>query len=216
MADDQLGVLVEQLDGAWEMLDARLSERRPWQSDQEIWGEGARSDGGPHATLTDEEYFWEPVPGCWSLRPRGQAASPKPVGKGEWLLDGAQETPEPAPFTTIAWRICHLCVSPLFRYDYTFGNHSLIMDDVVWPGTAQEAVEFLRETHFRWRDALAGLDPRDALTVGLSQFPGGLDPNVRFIDLLAWTNIEFTHHAAEIACLRDLFRAQHSGTSVMR
>jgi len=19
--------------------------------------------------LTDEEYFWEPVPGCWSIRP---------------------------------------------------------------------------------------------------------------------------------------------------
>jgi hypothetical protein len=28
-------------------------------------------------TLTDEEYLWEPVPGCWSIRPTG------PGGRGE-------------------------------------------------------------------------------------------------------------------------------------
>ena len=27
-------------------------------------------------TLTDEEYLWEPVPGCWSIRPTG------PGGRG--------------------------------------------------------------------------------------------------------------------------------------
>jgi hypothetical protein len=104
--------------------------------------------------------------------------------------------------------MCHICVSPLLRYDYTFGSHSLTPDDIEWPSTAQEAVAFLGETHRRWRSALSGLDPEEALQVGLSQFPGGLDPTVRFIDLLAWTNTEFTHHAAEIACLRDLYRAR--------
>jgi DinB superfamily len=29
--------------------------------------------------LTDEEYFWEPVPGCWSLRQDEH---------GRWRLDG--------------------------------------------------------------------------------------------------------------------------------
>jgi hypothetical protein len=29
-------------------------------------------------TLTDEEYLWEPVPGCWSIRPTG------PGGRGEF------------------------------------------------------------------------------------------------------------------------------------
>lgn len=208
MADDQLGVLLEQLDGVWEMLDARLCERRPWQGDEAIWGEGEVPGSKPQATLTDQEYFWEPVPGCWSLRRRGLAVSSEPLGKGEWLLDNAVQPPWPAPFTTIAWRMCHICVSPLFRYDYTFGSRSLTMDEVVWPGTAREAVEFLRATHSRWRNALATLDPADARKVGLSQFPGGLDPSVRFIDLLAWTNTEFTHHASEIACLRDLYRAE--------
>jgi hypothetical protein len=42
--------LAEQLDWHWQ------NQLRP------------RPDG-----LTDEEYFWEPVPGCWSLRERGTA-----------------------------------------------------------------------------------------------------------------------------------------------
>jgi hypothetical protein len=26
--------------------------------------------------LTDDEYFWEPAPGCWSVRPCGEAEGP--------------------------------------------------------------------------------------------------------------------------------------------
>jgi hypothetical protein len=198
MEDKPLAVLIEQLDAPWEMLDARLTGRKPWSDDKP----------NPDAYLTDDEYFWEPVAGCWSLRRRGEAASPRPLGKGVWLLDGAPQLPRPAPFTTIAWRMCHICVSPLFRYEYTFGSHSLTMDDIVWPSTAQEAVKFLRDTHMKWRNALETVSAEDAVKVGLSQNPMGRDPDERFIDLVAWTNIEFAHHAAEIACVRDLYGAQ--------
>ena len=34
-------------------------------------------------TLTDEEYLWEPVPGCWSIRPTG------PGGAPSWSKDAA-------------------------------------------------------------------------------------------------------------------------------
>ena len=52
--------------------------------------------------LTDEEYFWEPVAGCWSLRQDGH---------GRWHLDGGGgggPAPDPVPVTTIAWRLGHL------------------------------------------------------------------------------------------------------------
>ena len=52
--------LAEQLDWHWR------SHLRP------------RFDG-----LTDEEYFWEPVPGMWSVRPRGTSTTPVAVGGGE-------------------------------------------------------------------------------------------------------------------------------------
>ncbi|MGH3663611.1 MAG: DinB family protein, partial [Micromonosporaceae bacterium] len=30
--------------------------------------------------LTDDEYFWEPVAGCWSVRPRGTSTAPIAAG----------------------------------------------------------------------------------------------------------------------------------------
>ena len=43
--------------------------------------------------LTDEEFFWEPVPGCWTVHPDES---------GRWVVDYADPAPEPPPFTTIA------------------------------------------------------------------------------------------------------------------
>ena len=60
--------------------------------------------------LTDAEYFWEPVRGCWSIRPRGTSAAPMSGGSGEWTIDFASPDPVPAPVTTIAWRLAHIIV----------------------------------------------------------------------------------------------------------
>jgi hypothetical protein len=62
--------------------------------------------------MTDDEYLWEPVPNCLSIRLR--AAGPGPsttalAGAGEWGRDSARPSPlSPPPFTTIAWRLGHL------------------------------------------------------------------------------------------------------------
>ena len=181
--DDRLVILLAQLDSAWGLLEARL------------------------AGLTDEEYLWEPVAGCWSLRPRGQARSRHPEGRGQWLLDGESPPPHPPPFTTIAWRLCHIASGELLRYDWTFGRHHLETGDILWPPTAAEAVTFATGAHNRWRIALEGVSTAELDEVGRSQMPYGLDPEVRFADLLAWTNLELIHHGAEVACLRDLYRA---------
>jgi hypothetical protein len=47
--------------------------------------------------LTDDECLWEPVPGCWTVH-----RDPS----GAWVTDYAD--PDPAPFTTIGWRLVHL------------------------------------------------------------------------------------------------------------
>lgn len=54
------------------------------------------------AGLSDEEYFWEPVAGCWWLRQGDD---------GWWRLDGGRggvRRLSPFPWATIAWRIGHL------------------------------------------------------------------------------------------------------------
>lgn len=67
---DRLGILLGQFDQAREMAQVRLTG------------------------LSDEEYLWEPVPGCWSLRRRSEATTPRAFGPGEWVLDlGAADIP---------------------------------------------------------------------------------------------------------------------------
>ena len=59
--------------------------------------------------LTDDEYFWQPVPGCWTVSRRGTSSAPKSFGGGEftWDYGGPHEA---EPVTTIAWRLAHLTV----------------------------------------------------------------------------------------------------------
>ena len=168
--DDRLRILLDQLDQVWDMLEGRLTGRRMVDGDYE--GE----PGHRETTLTDEEYFWEPAPDCWSLRRRGEARGLNPSGAGEWQLDGGQSASNPPPFTTIAWRMCHICVSPLMRYDYTFGQHSLTKDRIIWPSTARDAFALLTESYQHWRNALEGITSEDLDQVGRSQNPYGSDP----------------------------------------
>ena len=63
--------------------------------------------------LTDDEYSWEPVPGSWSIRPRGTGAAPVQAGRGGFVIDFAFPPPDPPPVTTIAWRLGHAVVGVL-------------------------------------------------------------------------------------------------------
>src|ERR1700757_5031258 len=60
--------------------------------------------------LTDAEYFWEPVPGCWTISRRGESSAPISVGAGEFTMDYAMPPNDPEPVTTIAWRLAHMVV----------------------------------------------------------------------------------------------------------
>ena len=72
----------------------QLYEQLDWQ-----WREHMRPrwDG-----LTDDEYFWEPVPGMWNVRPRGTSKAETSFGAGDFTCDYAWPEPDPAPVTTIA------------------------------------------------------------------------------------------------------------------
>ncbi len=58
--------------------------------------------------LTDDEYFWQPVPGCWTISRRGEDSAPVSVGAGQFTMDHGKPATEPEPVTTIAWRLAHL------------------------------------------------------------------------------------------------------------
>ncbi len=181
-ATDRLGLLRDQYETSYSMLRERL--------------EG----------LTDAEYFWEPVAGCWSVRRRAEARLAQVTGKGEWVHEQARPTPTPAPFTTLAWRLCHLVAGQMMRCDYTFGSKSLQENDIEYPGSATDALAFLERSHQAWVAGLNTLTDADMDVVGLSTYPHGLDPQLPFGPLLWWTNREVVHHGGEIGLLRDLWQ----------
>ncbi|MGW8359061.1 DinB family protein [Streptomyces wedmorensis] len=170
-------------------------------------GNGTEVQVGP---MTDAEYLWEPGPGCWSVRRHADGPGPGAtvlVGAGEFGRDTTPPPhPEPAPFTTIAWRLSHLAELLALRADHTNGSHSLTRDDYRVSGDVATAVKAFSAAADAWRGALLSADDEALDTVGHCTYPHGSDPEELFLDVVWWVNQEILHHGAEIALLRDLYR----------
>jgi len=185
----RLGVLIDQLVDSKELSAGRL--------------EG----------LTGGEFLWEPVDGTWSVRPRDEAATPDAFGPGEWVLD-LDRSIDPfaaGPLTTIAWRIGHLTSGFAGRWEWTFGERRTDPKQMVdFTPSAARAVDTFWVTMDRWRVSVATVTEEQLDTVGFSQTPHTSDPDDPYASALAGANLELIHHMAEIALLRDLWRARFS------
>lgn len=168
------GSLITAFDYVWARLAARLSG------------------------LTDDEYFWEPVAGCWSLR-RGD--------QGRWQLDGGGgggPAPEPVPVTTIAWRLGHLGGMAVGGFaNWRFADGKLTTAQIDFPPDAAGVQAFLDEHYQNWRAGLAGLSPGEwTAALGPSWGPYAESNTV---DLALHVLDEVIHHGAEVGLLRDLY-----------
>ncbi|GGN59541.1 hypothetical protein GCM10010112_14680 [Actinoplanes lobatus] len=153
--------------------------------------------------ISDAEYLWEPVPDCWSVRPRGRSSTPMAAGTGDHLIDFALPEPVPAPVTTIAWRLGHLIVGVFgMRNASHFGGPPMDYGSFDYAGTAAEALRQLDEAYTRWTDGVRGLGgDGPARPCGPAEGPFGEYP---MATLVLHINREAIHHGAEIALLRDL------------
>jgi uncharacterized damage-inducible protein DinB len=145
------------------------------------------------AGLTDDEFFWEPVPDSWTVRPGGD---------GRWHADYAEPDPEPPPFTTIAWRLVHLAECKVMYHEYAFGPATLTWPEIDSAHTAADAISELERGHGLLVEALTGLTDAD-LDAGRMTNWGEEWPTWRIL----WTMIDHDlHHGGEIGALRDLYR----------
>ena len=156
--------------------------------------------------LSDEEYLWEPVAGCWTIRDGGNAT---------FYADGVRPPPEPAPFTTLAWRIAHLTDCYGADRNGRFLGAALA-PEVLDPGgarsgTAEPAVALLERAHTRWRSHVTAV-PADSMAERLGPIAGPYADGTKASFVLHMLD-EFIHHGAELAMLRDLYRASRTGTS---
>lgn len=158
------------------------------------------------AGLTDEEYFWQPVAGCWSVRR---------AGDGRWRIDGAGgdasagPPPDPAPVTTIAWRIGHIGLTFIGFGDRLFADGGITLGEVEFAPSAAAAHDFLTSTyHGYWRDKIATLGPEQWWRpIGPAFGPYAQSTTT---DLALHVLDELIHHAAEVSLLRDLYRQKDS------
>jgi len=167
--------------------------------------------------MTDDEYLWEPVAGAWSLRAAGDAQSPMAAGAGGTVADFAYPEPDPAPVTTIAWRMGHMSVGV---FGARAANHFMPGEPApeypttVWPLTAAGGLELLDRWYGRWIDGVRSLDaaglaaPCGPSEGGYAEYP--------MAALVLHISREAIHHGAEILVLRDLYRHTRSTEGSLR
>jgi hypothetical protein len=156
--------------------------------------------------LTDEEYHWEPVPGMWGVRARGTGTAPIQAGVGAMTIDFEIPEPDPAPVTTIAWRLAHVVVGVLgVRNAAHFGREPVGYESFDYAATADEALTQLDAEYATWLDGVTALG-EDGLArpVGPSEGDHAEDP---YLELVLHIHREVIHHLAEVCLLRDLYRA---------
>jgi DinB superfamily len=180
-APDWSALLADQIDWHW------TNQARP------------RLDG-----LTDPEYLWEPVPGSWNIRPRGEGVADE-VGAGDAVIDFAFPEPQPPPVTTIAWRLGHINVGILGQRNARYFNGPATeYDSYQYTMSAQAALDELDANYARWISGVRGLSP--AVLTGPCEEAGFEQSSMA--ELVLHIHRELIHHLAEIALLRDLYRSR--------
>lgn len=148
--------------------------------------------------LTDEEYAWSPVPGAWHLRPDGA---------GGVTLDWEMPVPDPAPFTTLAWRLYHLAVTYSMDRNAEWLNLSPVADlGFAQPVDATSALRLLDRSIEVWFGYLGAVTEK-TLKEPLGDKAGHFG-NSNGADYVLHQIDEHIHHGAEVALLRDLYRAK--------
>lgn len=141
--------------------------------------------------LTDDEYFWEPVPNCWTVHRDG-------------AIDFAYPEPKPTPFTTIAWRLAHVIVGVFAMRNHShFGGKPADYQSWSYATDAATALSQLDDVYATWLAGVRGLSEEDLYRpCGSAEGPYADYP---FMALVLHINREVIHHGAEIACIRDLY-----------
>ncbi len=141
--------------------------------------------------LTDDEYFWEPVPGCWTVT----------ADANGWTASNDPEA-DPAPVTTIAWRLWHLWDCFESYSERAFGTRDSGMPYDRFVGSPIEAVALVRRSVEHFLDGLDELGPKVTEPIGPAFGPFAERDH---IDLGLHTLRELQSHGAEIGLLRDLW-----------
>jgi hypothetical protein len=146
--------------------------------------------------LTDAEYWWAPFADCRTVRA---------VGDGTFRSDGPAPDGDPQTFTTLSWRLAHICdLLAEGRNADWLGRPAPVPLPAGEAGSAADALERLDAAYSRWRAVLVDATELEA-PIGAVAGPYE-DASRR--SLVLHILDELIHHCAEAALLRDLYLAQ--------
>lgn len=173
--------------------------------------------------LTDEEFFWEPFPGTWSIRRREDCRTATPFGQGEWVADydvhvaaATDWARTGEPLTNIAWLMWHFgsMAGRTAQLDFLGGTEtaesgwtSPYIADHPRFTSAAEAVEALQSG---WRDLRSAMQAATDEQLGQKiRFWGypGPGPEALGCHIVASMLNEISHHGTQVCVLRDLYRS---------
>lgn len=154
--------------------------------------------------LKDEEYLWEPVADVWTVRAGSDNFSP--------TIDPLMEA-DPAPFTTIAWRLHHITDFLTKRWVNHFGNPETHEMDPPVTLSADEAMKNLTFAYRRWKHSLMDM-PEERLAQPTGMAEGAFFADFPFAALVLHISREFIHHSSECCLIRDLYRQRNSLAAV--
>lgn len=145
--------------------------------------------------LSDEEYLWEPVENCLSVSDEA----------GAFVTGGPTKV---GPFTTIAWRMCH--IGDFLRDERNarwFGREpEALNEDIRHPLDADGGIAYVEESWLIWTGLIASMSV-DELWEPLGPIAGPYGDGERF-GLIIHIMDELIHHAAEVGVVRDLYAAR--------
>jgi hypothetical protein len=98
--------------------------------------------------LTEEEFFWQPVPDCWTIYPHES---------GRWTYDYAVPDPEPAPLTTIAWQLVHVAACKVMYHEWAYGPARRTWPELDVPCTVTDTLTLLDRGQMLLQDDLQRL-----------------------------------------------------------
>jgi hypothetical protein len=148
--------------------------------------------------LCEDEFWWMPVAGCWTVR---QDAT------GRWSADYPDPPhPVPPPFTTIAWRLAHVGECKLMYHEYAYGPGELSWLTLDSAHNAKDATLVLERGHELLRDDLARIADAD-LDAQVRTNWGEMWPARQIFTTMIHHDFQ---HGGEIGVLRDLYRERQN------
>ena len=146
------------------------------------------------AGLTADEFAWSPGGDVWHLTRSEQ--------DGHWTIPYSWVPPQPAPFTTIAWRMAHMAVNKVLVVDHAFGARQARLADLDLPADVAGMMAYLHTCHLPFRAQVERLADDDLVTLRYTEW-GEQRPTERIIASAILHDVE---HGAQIATVRELFR----------